>query len=255
MNKIKILPLPAFNDNYIWLLYDEITHDAWAVDPGDATPVIKTLKQYDLHLKGILVTHHHHDHTDGIASLLKYTTDIFGSHISAIPHITHPVKEGDQINSSFFKLTVTEIPGHTLDHIAFHNEDIIFCGDTLFSMGCGKVFEGTPAQMYHSLNKLSQLSEQASIYCGHEYTLANLAFAQMVEPSNTDLSDKINAIKTQRAAGLPSLPAPLSIEKKLNPFLRCDQPSIISAVETHYHKKLNNPVDVFSHLRAWKNTL
>src|SRR3982751_4994158 len=169
---MNILPISAFHDNYIWLLYDEITHEAWVVDPGDAKPVIKTLEKYHLYLKGILITHHHHDHTGGVKALIEHAENIsiFGSPHSPISFITHPVKEGDEINSSFFKLTVIEIPGHTLDHIAFYNSDLLFCGDTLFSFGCGRIFEGTPAQMYHSLHKLFQLPDNTFLYCGHEYT-------------------------------------------------------------------------------------
>ncbi|MBV8802060.1 MAG: hydroxyacylglutathione hydrolase [Gammaproteobacteria bacterium] len=255
MNSYKIKPIPAFKDNYIWLIFDEDTKAAWVVDPGDAKPVINILEQNNLNLKGVLLTHHHHDHTDGVSSLLDYSKNIsiYGSHLSSISSITHPVKEGDVINSEFFKLTVMEIPGHTLDHIAFYNSHILFCGDTLFSFGCGRIFEGTPDQMYHSLNKLVTLRDETLIYCGHEYTLANLQFAQYIEPGNPLITEKINWVKTLYEKNFSSLPSTLHIEKALNPFLRCDQPSIISATESYSKKKLNNSVEVFSYLRQWKN--
>lgn len=159
MRSINIVPIPAFNDNYIWLIYNETNRQAWAVDPGDAMPVIKILEEHHLRLTGILITHHHWDHTGGIDDLLQYEKNIsvFASVKSPIPTVTHRVKEGDAIHCASLNLSVLEIPGHTLDHIAFYNSELLFCGDTLFSVGCGKIFEGTPEQMFHSLNKLAQL--------------------------------------------------------------------------------------------------
>jgi hydroxyacylglutathione hydrolase len=255
MTLINILPLPAFQDNYIWLLYDEITRNAWVVDPGDPRPVITTLKEYNLNLMGILITHHHQDHTGGIDELRKYQKNIavFGSAKSPIKTITHHVKEGDRVDCSSLKLSVLEIPGHTLDHIAFYNSDMLFCGDTLFSAGCGKIFEGTAAQMLHSLNKITQLPENTAIYCGHEYTLANLQFAHFIEPNNELIIQKIAEVKLLREKNKPTLPSFLSTEKRLNPFLRCDQIAIIEAVQTYCHKTLNNAVEIFATLREWKN--
>jgi hydroxyacylglutathione hydrolase len=255
MNVLKVQHIPAFKDNFIWLLFDELTRAAWVVDPGEAITVLKILEQNNFHLKGVLITHHHHDHTDGVRTLLEYNKNIpiYGSYQSPLSFITHPVKEGSEVNGGFFKLTVKEIPGHTLDHIAFYNSNILFCGDTLFSFGCGKIFEGTPAQMYHSLNKLVQLPEDILIYCGHEYTLANLQFAQHVEPHNLLITEKIKLIKALYEKNIPSLPGTLRTEKALNPFLRCDQKSIIIAVESYSKQKLNNPIEVFAKLRQWKN--
>jgi hydroxyacylglutathione hydrolase len=256
MTAIKIHPIPAFTDNYIWLCYDELTRDAWVVDPGDAAPVIAALQQYDLQLKGILITHHHHDHTGGVNHLQNHYKNlrIIGSHRSHHTFITERAKDGDNLHCAPLQLKAMEIPGHTLDHVALYNSDLVFCGDTLFSFGCGRIFEGTPEQMHQSLNKLRQLPDRTQIYCGHEYTLANLYFAQQVEPNNLMIDDKINAIKKLREITLPSLPSNMKIEKQLNPFLRCDQPTIIEAVENYHQKKLNNPTDVFRILREWKNT-
>lgn len=252
----KVIPLPAFKDNYIWLFYDEVTRDAWVVDPGDAAPVIETLERLKLTLCGILITHHHHDHSGGVNVLIQHwdNVTVVGSHKSPVQSITHHVKENDEIICLPFTLRTLEIPGHTLDHLAFYNSEVLFCGDTLFSFGCGRIFEGTPEQMYRSLNKLLQLSETIQVYCGHEYTLANLRFAQHVEPQNIMLADKIQETVQLRERNLPTLPTTLSIEKQLNPFLRCNQPSIAQAVKQHCNKDLNNPIDIFANLRAWKNS-
>lgn len=184
--KNKIFPILAFKDNYIWAWQDDMRKTAWVVDPGDAAPVVDYLAREGLALAGILLTHHHHDHTGGIQELLKHWpyTQIIGSHNSPIKEITQRVGEGDEVDCRRFQFKVIEIPGHTLDHIAYVNEETLFCGDTLFSAGCGRVFEGTPAQMYHSLTKLLSLPNDIQVYCGHEYTEANLNFARLVEPNN-----------------------------------------------------------------------
>lgn len=251
----EIIPIPAFNDNYIWLFRDSNTKLAWVVDPGDAVPVLNALEQYQLTLAGILLTHHHRDHSGGIGELTKHFKDItvIGSEHSAITSITHRVNESDTVSCSPYQFSVLEIPGHTLDHIAFYNNEVLFCGDTLFSFGCGKIFEGTPAQMYHSLNKLKQLPDQIKMYCGHEYTLANLRFAHAVEPNNSLLLSATNDIKSILKTNISSLPSTMQIQKQLNPFLRCDQIEVIQSVEQYASKKLNNPIEVFAVLREWKN--
>jgi len=253
--KENIIPVLAFKDNYIWLVLNEITRQAWAVDPGEAPPVITTLEQQGLQLTGLLITHHHYDHNGGIKELIDYAgpLQIVGSHLSRIDEITHPVKENDIIETPSFPLRVLEIPGHTLDHTAYFNEKIIFCGDTLFSAGCGRVFEGTPAQMYHSLNKILGLPGDLWIYCGHEYTLANLAFAKIVEPNNLDVLETLELAEESRVHNQPTLPSPLSKERKINPFLRCDQPTVHHAVEKYTKKTLKGPIEIFTHLREWKN--
>jgi hydroxyacylglutathione hydrolase len=248
-----IVPVPAFKDNYIWLLNEG--NNAWVVDPGDAKPVMQVLAENNWNLTGILLTHHHLDHSGGIRSLLNYANNIpvFASHNSEHDYVTDPVKEGDTVPFGSHTLSVLEIPGHTLDHVAFFNNELLFCGDTLFSAGCGRVFEGTYEQMYQSLCRLNHLNNDTNIYCGHEYTLANLTFAQHVEPENAYIAEKIAAVKLLLEEGQCTLPSTLNNEKRMNPFLRCDDKNIIRAVEQYANKTLSTPVEVFQHLREWKN--
>ncbi len=248
----KILPIRAFKDNYIWLLIDKTV---WVVDPGDALPVKQFLLQNQLQLGGILVTHHHADHTGGIAGLVMEWPDIpvYGGVMSQVPQVTHFLQEGDEVRCGEQLFSVLNIPGHTLDHIAFYNEEMVFCGDTLFSAGCGRVFEGTYPQMYHSLMKLKRLDSATKMYCGHEYTLQNLRFAEQVEPNNTAIHEKILSVTQGLAEGKPSLPSTLADEKKMNPFLRCDELVIKEGVEKHVKHPLATPEEVFQALREWKN--
>jgi hydroxyacylglutathione hydrolase len=250
-----IHPIRAFTDNYIWMLQSPDDANAWVVDPGDSDPVLKVLTQQNLNLEGILITHHHHDHTGGIGSLLNRYSEapVIGSHKSPIQAITRRVKEGDVVQGSFFQLKVLEIPGHTLDHLAFYNNELVFTGDTLFSCGCGKVFEGTPEQMYHSLQKLASLPEKLHVYCGHEYTLANLSFAKRVSPENIRIDEKIKSVTTMLEQGNPSLPSVLQEEKLLNPFLKTAEPEIQKSVSQHYAKNITDPIETFALLREWKN--
>lgn len=251
----KIIPICALKDNYIWLFFDEKNSNAWIVDPGEVDPVITMLNKHQFKLSGIFITHHHHDHSGGVKELLETWPNIpiYGSYKSPLDFINHPVSEGDEIICSDWTFTAIEIPGHTLDHTAFFGNNHLFSGDTLFSVGCGRIFEGTPQQMYQSLTKLLMLPDTTKIFCGHEYTLANLHFAQLVEPNNSEITQKINAVQALRAQNNPTLPSLLSEEKRLNPFLRCEQPAIIQAVEDYAGKHLRNPVEVFATLREWKN--
>lgn len=250
----KIIPIPALKDNYIWLFFDKQSNETWIIDPGAADPVFETLKKLQLSLSGILITHHHHDHSGGVKELLtKFNVPVYASYKSPLSFITHRVRQNDEIRSKGIPFKVLEIPGHTLDHLAYVTNSHVFCGDTLFSIGCGKIFEGTPELMYHSLQKLAALPDTTKIYSGHEYTLANLKFAEHIEPHNPQISHKIAQVKQCIVNGLPSLPALLGDEKMLNPFLRCEQPSIIQAVTKYANQSLNNPVEVFAHLREWKN--
>lgn len=246
-----MIPIHAFQDNYIWLFQDLSKQNAWVVDPGDAAPVIDTLKKLKLKLAGILITHHHHDHSGGVVELLNFSGNIpvYGAHNSSVKQITHRLHEQQKISCGEYEFTVLEIPGHTLDHVAFVGGGILFCGDTLFSAGCGRVFEGTPAQMYTSLMKLMHLDDEIKVYCGHEYTLANLQFAQHVEPDNIDIANKIKEAKSQ----ICTLPSAMRQEKMINPFLRCEHPNVIAAAELRAGKSLKNPVEVFACLRQWKN--
>lgn len=253
---MNIIPIKAFKDNYIWAILDKSNRNVWVVDPGDANPVLNLCKEQNFTLQGILLTHHHNDHSGGIAELLHHWENIpvYGSHLSPIRSITHRVKDKDKIHNEFFHFSVLEIPGHTLDHLAYYDDQHVFCGDTLFSAGCGRIFEGTPAQLYQSLLNLTKLSDQTKVYCGHEYTLSNLYFAQHLEPDSLAISNKIREIKSMLEKDIPTLPSLLSEEKIINPFLRCSENSIISAVEAYTQAKLHNPIDVFANLREWKNT-
>ncbi len=253
---MNIIPIPALSDNYIWLLFNPHTNHAWIVDPGESAPVLRELKQRHLQLQGIFITHHHHDHSGGTKELKQHFPHIkvYASKQSTLPFITHPLQEGEMVSCDDIELKALAIPGHTLDHTAFYNADMVFCGDTLFSFGCGRVFEGTPAQMYHSLAKLKNLNPHTKIYCGHEYTRANLQFAKAVLPNNPFIIEKLIEIEKLRAENSPTLPSVLKQELLLNPFLRCEDPIIIQAAEKHSNTTLKDPAEVFATLRAWKNS-
>jgi hydroxyacylglutathione hydrolase len=253
---MNIFPIPALRDNYIWLFFNSHTKHTWIVDPGEAAPVMSALHQYGLILKGIFITHHHHDHSGGAPELIRHFPglNVYASHRSSLGFITHPLHENASILCDETPFKTLEIPGHTLDHMAFYNDKILFSGDTLFSFGCGRVFEGTPEQMYHSLTKLKNLPPETEMYCGHEYTLANLTFAHAVLPDNPVIAKKILEVTELRAKNLPTLPSKLHQEKLLNPFLRCEDQEIISAVENHFQKKFSDTIQIFANLREWKNS-
>ncbi len=253
----KIIAIPAFKDNYIWALHSLDGSQVVVVDPGTAEPVLDYLRKNELALSAIFVTHHHWDHSGGVAGLLEHFPDIpvYGPANEKVEGTTKAVKENDVISLDAFQLEfrVMDIPGHTLGHIAFVGPSLLFCGDTLFSCGCGRIFEGTPSQMYHSLEKIKNLNKNTLIYCGHEYTLANIAFAQTVTPHNKALTKRLMEVKDLRAQNLPSLPVSLQVECDTNPFLRCKETEIMDAVQNHSHTKLTTSVDIFTHLREWKN--
>jgi hydroxyacylglutathione hydrolase len=217
--------------------------------------VLNYLRKKELTLAGILLTHHHPDHSAGIPELLEQAPDIpvIGPATSPVLHINCPVKDMDEVNAAGFSFRALEIPGHTLDHVAYYADELLFCGDTLFSAGCGRIFEGNASMMYESLNRLYSLPEQTRIFCGHEYTLANLYFAQHVEPQNTQIGLRIQQVKHILQNMGCSLPAFLADEKNINPFFRCHTPEIRAAVEKQTGKKLMEPVAVFHELREWKN--
>lgn len=252
---LSIFPIRAFNDNYIWCLHNH--ESCVVVDPGDAAPVLEYCKQHQLSLVAIMITHHHWDHTGGIDDLLAAFPDIpvFGSHNPKIKQITHRFFENDEFDLPQLgcHFSVIELPGHTLDHIAFYGELGLFCGDTLFSAGCGRLFEGTAQQMYQSLAKLTALPEDTSVYCAHEYTLANIAFAQAVEPNNQQLLDYKDWAMQQRDKDLPTLPSSIKKELSMNPFLRCHSYDLISHVSQHKAAPLNSEPEVFAALRSWKD--
>lgn len=254
---LTIDPIRAFTDNYIWIIHDQ-SH-AVIVDPGTASPVMEYLRHKKLQLIAILVTHHHADHTHGISDLLQsFDVPVYGPGKEDIPHMTFPLEEGGYIhlNELALSLTVLETPGHTKGHIAYyaaHPTPRVFCGDTLFSCGCGKMFEGTAQQFYRSLQKLSQLPDETLVYCTHEYTQNNIRFAKAVDPNNTDLLSLEKKVQELRNHDLPTLPTTITLEKKLNPFLRCDQQAIIHSVQNHFSIPASNPVEIFRLLREWKN--
>jgi hydroxyacylglutathione hydrolase len=252
---IAITPIRALKDNYIWMISDPTSDQVWVVDPGEAQPVIETLEKNHFILCGIILTHHHRDHSGGIPELLDYAGKIpvVGSHISSASTVTNPVRNGDEVICHSLRLYAMEIPGHTLDHTAYYGSHVLFSGDTLFSGGCGRIFEGTTSEMFISLQKLNNLPDDTRVYCGHEYTLANLKFAQFVEPSNSFIAKKIEkAIRLFDSQGC-TLPSYMGEEKLTNPFLRCKQPEVIRSVENFAGRKLNDVVEVFHHLREWKN--
>lgn len=251
-----VVPIPALKDNYIWMLVDSDLQQAVVVDPGDAKPVLQALKLSSLKLTAILITHHHWDHTNGIGKLLEhYAVPVFGPAREDVDGKNVSLSEGEQVElfNGSVKLSVLDIPGHTHGHIAYHRHGVLFSGDTLFTAGCGRVFEGTPEQMYHSLSKLAVLSEETLVYCGHEYTLANLHFAQVVEPNNLDINERIQRVSVLRNQNLPTVPAALHEEKLTNPFLRCHLDAVKQSAEQHANKKLSSPAEVFAVIRQWKN--
>lgn len=254
-----IVPIPALKDNYIWAIHSKGSRSIWIVDPGEAQPVIDYLEAHDLHLDGILITHHHWDHTHGLPDLHKRypLTAIYGANPTQVPQVTHPIAEGDTIPLNTWdtphRIRILSIPGHTLDHTAYLLDNALFCGDTLFGCGCGRIFEGTPSMMYHSLHKIKQLPPDTLIYCGHEYTMANLAFALKVDPLNAALQQRYE--RTQRLSETHpcTLPSRLSEECETNPFLRCDTVSVQTGVSAHTQTPLTDPIDTFAALRTWKN--
>ncbi len=256
MRPLTLFPLPAFSDNYIWILHNE-TH-AWVVDPGVATPVLDYLALHEIQLEGIIITHHHGDHTGGVDELRLVTgASAYGPAHEFLPKATSLLRDGDRIEMLGISFDVIGVPGHTLEHVAFFSQDIpgapiLFCGDTLFSGGCGRLFEGSPAQMLASLDMLAQLPTQTRVCCAHEYTLSNLRFAQTVEPANEYLIIYKRLCEALRANGLPTLPSRLGVELRVNPFLRCRMESVKASVA----EKIKGLIDdelVFSALREWKN--
>lgn len=255
---LEIIPIPAFADNYIWLLRKE--NRGVVVDPGDASPVIAYVERESIELTAILATHHHGDHVGGIRTLLaRRNVPVFGPARETIPGRTHGLAEGDAIvvPGIDLGLEILDIPGHTAGHIAYVAREqpppLLFCGDTLFAAGCGRLFEGTPAQMVTSLDKLAALPDSTRIYCGHEYTLANLRFATAVEPGNPFLGQREMREKAKRARGLPTLPATIGEERGTNPFLRIDEPSVQAAAERRAGQRLDGRAAIFAEIRAWKN--
>lgn len=254
-----MLTVPAFNDNYVWLIHDG-TH-AVAVDPGEAAPVQAALSKNQLSLSAIVLTHRHDDHIAGVATLLEdKSVPVYGPRNEkvAIPTVTAPVSEGDKIivPEMALQLEVLDVPGHTIGHVVYvePNNHWLFSGDTLFAGGCGRLFEGTPKEMAESLNKLATLPDDTLVYCGHEYTISNLQFAIEVEPHNQALVERMKEATSLRKKGVPTIPSTLALEKETNPFLRYAEPGIMARLIANGRlDKKADPVDSFTAVREWKN--
>jgi len=251
---LAIHAVPAFKDNYIWIL--ERGGNAVAVDPGDAKPVEEFLRARDLKLTAVLATHHHADHVGGLAALAAHwRCPTFGPAREVAEDLDRRLSQGEsfEIPGIGISLETLDIPGHTAGHIALFGDGMVFCGDTLFACGCGRVFEGTPAQMLESLTKLARLPPSTRVYCGHEYTVANIRFAQAVEPRNRALDERKERDTGKQLRGEPTLPSTIAEELATNPFLRCGEREVIASAEKHAGRRLGGPVEVFAEIRAWKN--
>ena len=254
---IRVTPVRAFADNYIWLIESlRAPGRTLVVDPGDAAPVLAELDARGLELAGILLTHHHPDHIGGVAALLaRAPVPVVGADDDRIPCLTRRMKDSERVE--FLELGLAfetlHLPGHTISHIGFLGHGALFCGDTLFSAGCGRMFEGNPEQMNHSLSRLAGLPPETRVYCGHEYTAANLRFALNVEPANESTLRYDRQVTALRANGAPTLPSTIALERQVNPFLRCSLPIVQRAAEGHAGRPLVRTAEVFAALRSWKD--
>ena len=252
-----VTPIPAFNDNYIWAISVDGQDQIAVVDPGDATPVENYLNENGLKLAAILVTHHHHDHTGGISKLVEnHQVPVYGPENSQFDGITQPLADGSSLELFGHTLNIRTIPGHTLDHISYlysGETPQLFCGDTLFLAGCGRIFEGTPAQMFAAMEYFKTLADNTEIYCTHEYSLANLKFAEAVEPDNADIQATTRQCYQLREDNKPTLPTTIKQERRINPFLRTDAEAVIRSAREFSGQPLNSELDVFTAVREWKN--
>lgn len=260
---MSVTPIAAFQDNYIWLIQNDGSTAVAVVDPGDADPVIDVLEARGLTLETILITHHHKDHTGGLPELIsRYSPRVIGPHNPSIRGIDERVGDGDSFRLQGRLFEVMEVPGHTLDHIAFVTSGmpgLLFCGDTLFSAGCGRLFEGTPEQMHHSLNRLSALPDDTLVFPAHEYTQANLAFAQAAEPDNRPRDTYFAECERVRDLGRPTLPTHIAREKQVNPFLRSSEPALQRHLIQQGRLTDATPEETlsqaaFTALRQWKDS-
>jgi len=253
---LHIWPVPVFADNYVWIIEREGVDRVAVVDPGDAAPVIAALDERGLDVGTVLITHHHRDHVGGLARIIDRSHPaVYGSGADGIPGVDHPTHDGDTVCLPHLDLDleVAALPGHTMNHLGYVASEIAFVGDTLFAGGCGRVFEGTPAQMHDSLMRLAALAPGTTAYCAHEYTVSNLRFARTVEPDNEALAGRLEAAETVRAAGQPTVPSTIATELETNPFLRCSVPAVVAAAETRAGRGLNPGAEVFAVIRGWKD--
>lgn len=260
---LTVYPIPALGDNYFWLLQPEPhAPTTYIIDPGAADPVVDALKAHHLQLAGIIITHHHHDHIDGINALVDtYNIPVYGPNSVKIPQVTHRLGEGDELQLPQLTLKVLALPGHTLDHLAYlyhppkdtAQASSLFCGDTLFAGGCGRIFDASASQLYDSFMRLASLDDNTLVYCAHEYTLTNLHFAHQIEPNNTALQTRLKKVAQMRHQGLATIPTSIGLEKKTNPYLRTHLTCVREAAERYHKRKLTNPRDVFIAIRTWKD--
>lgn len=258
-----VRPIAAFQDNYLWLLTAPGGGRAAVVDPGDATPVLRALQETRLELATILLTHHHADHAGGVAELVDSTgARVIGPAVEAIGGVSEPVEGGQIVDTGLSDVSarILAVPGHTRGHIAYlldrlgdDPRPLLFCGDTLFAAGCGRVFEGTPAQMLDSLDLLAGLDPGTLVYCAHEYTQSNLRFALAAEPDSTEVAERSAEAAAMRSAGLPTVPSTIGVERRTNPFLRADQPAVIAAASARLGRPVRDRCDTFTAIREWKN--
>lgn len=253
---LQVTPVRAFSDNYIWLIHSpRDSRSIVVVDPGDAAPVRSALSTHNLTLSAILLTHHHGDHVGGVAALLRdRAVPVFGPATESVPGHPHPLQEGDVVDlpSLDLRFDVLDVPGHTAGHIAYVGHGAVFCGDTLFSAGCGRLFEGTAEQMSISLAKLASLPDDTAVYCAHEYTVSNLLFGLAVEPGNADSRAYLDECRARRARDEATVPSNIRRERNVNPFLRCHQETVKQAAEARAGRRLNR-TEVFAVIREWKD--